>query len=269
MTVSRTRWAILVTVIFSVVILCVSAAPVRAATTATVIDTAPSSTATLGERQPFWIRITYETDQPVSLWARPYRGDVQVREAMTNASLQYLGSGEALGWFALTEPGTVDEVRVIAGGGKPYRQWEVARRPVALRWTAAVPSGAEEPRWVTDLRETEQTRYREDAEHRAQEPVSAGDVAFFNGFMLTMLAVLVAGIGVPLWSAWKWRGGWRWAAAVPVAIMGFVVLRIVIDTARDPTSHNLWPFEILQFGALALVIIGLLRLLRRWTGAQV
>jgi hypothetical protein len=29
-----------------------------------------------------------------------------------------------------------------------------------------------------------------------------------------------------------------------VAALAFVVARIVVDTLRDPTSHNLWPFEI-------------------------
>jgi hypothetical protein len=43
----------------------------------------------------------------------------------------------------------------------------------------------------------------------------------------------------------------------------FVVLRIVIDTAGDPTSHNLWPFEVLMAGTGALLAIGVLKLLRR------
>jgi hypothetical protein len=81
--------------------------------------------------------------------------------------------------------------------------------------------------------------------------------------MLLMAALGLAGIGVPLWSVWKWRGGWRIAAAVPAAAVVFVVLRIVIDTARDPTSHNLWPFEILMAGTGALLCIGVLALVRR------
>ncbi|MFH0342975.1 MAG: hypothetical protein ACHBNF_12780 [Chromatiales bacterium] len=52
----------------------------------------------------------------------------------------------------------------------------------------------------------------------------------------------------------------------PTAIVGFVVLRILIDTAGDPTSHNLWPFEILIFGTGALVIIGVLKMARRLMG---
>jgi hypothetical protein len=50
--------------------------------------------------------------------------------------------------------------------------------------------------------------------------------------------------------------------------MGFVVLRLMIGIAGDPTSHNLWPFEILQAGALSVVMIAALLIARRFTGAQ-
>jgi hypothetical protein len=48
------------------------------------------------------------------------------------------------------------------------------------------------------------------------------------------------------------------AAAVPAAVMA----RVVVDTARDPTSHNLWPFEVViafmvgLAGALPGTLIG-------------
>lgn len=40
------------------------------------------------------------------------------------------------------------------------------------------------------------------------------------------------------------------AAIVPAA----VAARIVVETARDPTSHNLWPFEIVIAAALGLAV---------------
>jgi hypothetical protein len=40
------------------------------------------------------------------------------------------------------------------------------------------------------------------------------------------------------------------------------------DTARDPTSHNLWPFEILMFGLVSLGIIFALGIARRVVGAK-
>ena len=95
----------------------------------------------------------------------------------------------------------------------------------------------------------------------------ASDAALFSGFMLT------------IWRS-RWResrcrygacangataGGWQRPAAVAV---GFVVLRIIVDTARDPTSHNLWPFEIVIVSALSLVTIAVLKVLRRFMGAD-
>lgn len=47
--------------------------------------------------------------------------------------------------------------------------------------------------------------------------------------------------------------------------MAFVVARIVVDTSRDPTSHNLWPFEIVYSGAAGLALIIVLALVRRFT----
>ncbi|MGH8752729.1 MAG: hypothetical protein ACREUJ_02415, partial [Burkholderiales bacterium] len=88
------------------------------------------------------------------------------------------------------------------------------------------------------------------------------------GFMLLMLGALIAGFAAPAWALWKWRGGWRVAAAVPVVLMVFVVLRIVWGTSRDPTSHNLWPFEILIYGVVSLVIMGALLIARRFIDTE-
>src|SRR3546814_9045893 len=50
---------------------------------------------------------------------------------------------------------------------------------------------------------------------------------------------------------------------VPAALMAFVVLRIMVGVAIDPTSHNLWPFEILMAGGLASVLVLALWLVRK------
>lgn len=245
------------------VLWCMTITAAHAGSSASVVKTHPSDSATLGGNESFWIHIEYATDEPISLWARPYRNGTPIEQARSNASTRYTGSGEALGWFSLIEPGDVDEVRIVAGGGKPYREWELTRYPVELRWTNASSSAARRPQWAEDLLAIEKARYQEDAERRAREPVSGGEVAFFNGFMLIILALVLAGLGVPVWSVWTWRGGWKIAAAVPAAVVVFVVMRILVDTARDPTSHNLWPFEILMFGTLALACIGVLKVARR------
>jgi hypothetical protein len=86
--------------------------------------------------------------------------------------------------------------------------------------------------------------------------------------MLAVAALGIAGIAAPLWAIRRWRGGWRVAATVPALMVGFVVLRILFDTAGDPTSHNLWPFEILQVGVLSLGVVGVLLAARRFSSAE-
>jgi hypothetical protein len=42
------------------------------------------------------------------------------------------------------------------------------------------------------------------------------------------------------------------------------MLRIVVGTAMDPTSRNLWPFEILMAGGCSVIAMTVITVLRRW-----
>src|SRR3546814_18428404 len=86
--------------------------------------------------------------------------------------------------------------------------------------------------------------------------------------MLALPLVGLLALALPAWALWRWRGGWRIAAMVPAALMAFVVLRIVVGVAIDPTSHNLWPFELLMAGGLASVLVLALGLVRTLCGAE-
>lgn len=83
--------------------------------------------------------------------------------------------------------------------------------------------------------------------------------------VLVVFAALVAlaFMIIQVWSLARWSGGWRTAALLPLIGFGFVAARVVFDTRRDPTSHNLWPFEVLLAAAVALVALGLLYLGQR------
>jgi len=62
-----------------------------------------------------------------------------------------------------------------------------------------------------------------------------------------LLVVVLAAFVVRTTSAASfWRGVLIVGAAVPAAVM----MRVSWETTRDPTSHNLWPFEIV----IALVV---------------
>ncbi|MGH8755181.1 MAG: hypothetical protein ACREU0_05070 [Burkholderiales bacterium] len=232
-----------------------------------VVATDPPAETTLDRDESFYLRIEYASDEPISIWARPFFKGKLVESAKFNASFPHSGSGYALGWFSLDGPSEVDEVRIIVGG-KSRRDWEAARYPVKIIGTGATPETRTRDPWVDEMRREEQIAQKQAYEKRMNEPVSVGSSILMSGFMLLMLGALIAGFAAPAWALWKWRGGWRVAAAVPVVLMVFVVLRIVWGTSRDPTSHNLWPFEILIYGVVSLVIMGALLIARRYIDTE-
>lgn len=235
----------------------------RAESRVQIVDTDPAGEAALGRGEPFYLRIKFRLDQPLKIWAQPYYRDEPVIHARTNPSLVHTGTGYALGWFSLDGTGRVDQVRIKLGGGKPYREWYAETYPVRVTGTGQPAAQRSRPAWVGDMLAVEQERLRKESSQRMRQPGSAGATALTWGLMLVVLGLLVAGTAAPFWGVWKWRGVWRTAAAVPAVIMTVVIMRILIDTAVDPTSHNLWPFEILMWGGASAVAMGALALVRR------
>jgi hypothetical protein len=235
----------------------------QAGVTAEVVATdPPGATVTLHKDEAFYVRIRYDTDRPVSLWARPFFQGKEVG-AMTNASVPHEGSGEALGWFQFIHPGEVDEIRILVNQPGTRFGQVVSTYPVGITGTDAPSAGRTRAVWVDELLQAQKAVERQEYEARMKQPVTMGDLVLMSGFMAGVLLLLCTGLAVPVWAWWKWRGGWRLAASVPIAIMGFVVMRLLWNTAIDPTSHNLWPFEMILYGLLSLGVTGLLALMRR------
>ncbi|CAM2881079.1 Uncharacterised protein [Legionella steigerwaltii] len=256
---------------FALSILLDAVAPsAHAATTVQVVSTYPSSNVvTLGNKQNFYLHLYYQSDHPTRIWVKPYfHGEVV--NAGSNPSRVYpAGSGEALGWFFLFKPGTqVDEVRISAGDGSFGGTSVVATYPVQVTGGNQPTTSQGNPDWVTRLDAIDTAVQKADYERRMNTPLSIGDKIMFSGFMLGILALGALGIAMPAWGLWRWRDGWRIAAAVPMALMVFVVLRLFIDVSVDPTSHNLWPFEILLTGSLSVAIMIALVIARKITGAN-
>jgi hypothetical protein len=221
----------------------------------------PGDEVVLARNQNFYLRLGYATDHPIQIWARPYfQGEPA--HAGSNPSRTYAGEGEALGWFFLDADAQVDEVRIRAGDGSISGTHEVLSYPVHVVASDLPESSSAQPEWISRLSAIDKAAQQADYEKRMREPISGGDMALFGGFMLLMLALGIFGFLAPAWGLWCWRGGWRLAAAVPGVLMAFVVLRIVAGTSVDPTSHNLWPFEIVSAGALsagAMIVLAIAR----------
>jgi hypothetical protein len=59
------------------------------------------------------------------------------------------------------------------------------------------------------------------------------------------------------------KASWRIAAWVPVLPVALVCANILFGVVRDPTAHNLWPFEVAFSSLLSLLLFGVYVLLRR------
>jgi hypothetical protein len=240
---------------------------VQAETSVRVLETHPAGeSVTLAKGESFYLRLAYASDTPVRIWAQPYfRGEPA--SAGSNPSGSYAGQGEALGWFFFFEAGAeVDEVQIRAGDGSRGGTQLVARDPVHAIASDRPAAARARPAWVAELEQKSQAEQRAAAERAAATPTSPADVVLFGVLGCAFLAIALGGIAAPLWGVWRFRGGFRVAALLPLALLGFVVLRIAVDVARDSTSHNLWPFEIAQVGALSLILMGALGLVRRLSG---
>ncbi|MDC8448852.1 MAG: hypothetical protein LV473_10880 [Nitrospira sp.] len=233
----------------------------RAGTVVRVIETWPTGDhITLGRNQNFYLRLAYETDNPIGIWARPYFNGKPVN-AGSNPSQVYSGKGETFGWFFFMRPGdVVDEIRITAGDGS------ISNTPVLAVWRGYVVGSSEvvgvqtQPTWIDEMSMRAKAAQDEAYRSRMQEPLSLSDTALVTGFLWGVLASGLLGFGLPAWGVWRWHGAWRMAALVPAAMMAFVIIRIVVDGLRDSTSHNLFPFEILTAGLLSLGMMAMLYL---------
>ena len=89
------------------------------------------------------------------------------------------------------------------------------------------------------------------------------------GFVV-LLGVPLGYLALQLRLLRRWPGWWRLAAGAPLPIWLMWVARFAWDTTLDPTSHNLFPFEILIGAAAALLYLAVLagaRLAARAIGA--
>lgn len=75
-------------------------------------------------------------------------------------------------------------------------------------------------------------------------------------FMVGVLLLLIGFVAAEAAALRYWQGGWQVLALVPLVIVAAVLLVVVIDSWRDPSSHNLWPFEIALWCGAGLVVLG-------------
>jgi hypothetical protein len=78
---------------------------------------------------------------------------------------------------------------------------------------------------------------------------------------------LVLPLGMAVYGLVKWRGRWRVAASVPLAVLVLFFAPLLADWQHDPTAHNLWGLVFIPVG-LVLFVYTTVVLVLRWRVAR-
>lgn len=225
-----------------------------------VLETSPSSPATLGRHRTFYLRFRVDAPFPVVVALHPYERGVDVLRTMGNGGEPALPAGETTdaGFFFLLakEPQHVDEVRIVVSRADDRRTQWTFPHPVDLTFDPTDASPAPpEPGWVNDWKVARDARFRAAAEASRAGP--GGWLGWTVALLVIPILVLLplAAVALPLYFLWRWRGPRRLLAALPLVVIGGKLATVWSDLAADPTSHNLWPLELLLWELPALGVV--------------
>ena len=227
-----------------------SAAPSVAAVTASLTAVDPESPATLGSGQSLYVKVEYESDQPLRVQGQGARGG-QTVPGMTNGSPVYpAGRGTALAWIAYRGPETIDEMRVELSDAR-WQHITTVGVSVQATWTA-IPGARDPAPWVRALNDAQQRAISADMNRAV-----SGPAAMLSG----ALAMIFVGC-VPLYpvlqafALWRLRGGFRLAASSALFLMLPIYVFCLWALSRD---SNLWPVTAIFASPVAVAwLVGVL-----------
>jgi len=223
-----------------------------------VLETSPPSPATLGRHGTFYLRFHLETPFPVVVALHPYERGVDVLRTMGNGGEPTLPAGDTTDanfFFLLAkQPQHVDEVRILVSRSDDRRtQWTFSH-PVDLTFDPADGAAAPpDPVWVNDWKLARDARFRAAADAAGPGSWLGWAVALLVVPILVLLPL--ASVVLPLYFVWRWRGPRRLLAALPLVVLVGKLATVWSDLAADPTSHNLWPLELLLWELPALGVV--------------
>lgn len=238
-----------------------------------VLDTHPAIDANLTGRDSFYLRYRIAAQEPVRVGVEAYARGVKL--PVGNSGQNHFAAGTHTGaaffFVQQQEPVQVDEIRLPIWRESTHWQqppdWVVSV-PVSLLHLPGSPrSRAPLPDWVNAWNK-EREMQRQAAMRAAQAKAAAQESwvedLLLRGFLIVIVFVLpLAALVLPAWAAWAWERPYRIHALAVCAIFVGKLGTLVFDVARDPTSHNLWPLELMMWTVPLLAYLGGVWLWRR------
>jgi hypothetical protein len=222
-----------------------------------VLEIDPATPAELGKWEQFYVRAGYEIDRPAYVRGTAFLDGKPV-PSMTSGSMRHeAGTGEALFWFAYTTPARVDLIVMTAHDAKTNKAIGQAVISVDLTWTGApVDTPRPRPEWVARMQAEQDRRVREESDAYRNRPTPWWETVLFFGMIWSVPGYCVAQTA----ALWRWRGGWRVAAGIPVLPMAAVLLYTIVAFRA---GSNLFPLVLIFCAPPALLYLVVLMFLRR------
>lgn len=231
-----------------------------------VLDIDPPSPAILNANDNVYVHVRYHADVPIRVWVRPFAHG-EPAPAMSNGSPAYpAGDGEAFGWFGFRTVGAVDEIHIQAAPANSGYPTVEAVMPAQFTWDGSVGPRHEPAAWVGPLQHKEEEAQKTAYAEYMNRPLGVSGGLALGVFGAALLAALAVCVVWPLWGVLRWAGIWRLFAALPLVAIVVWGVKDWSELSRDPTSHNLLPFELLEAAvpiAPYMLVVWLLRRSRR------
>jgi hypothetical protein len=218
-----------------------------------VTGVTPEPGLVLSNGQNFYLRVAYESDQPLRFQAAGlFEGAEHGELAMNPSAVHPAGSGEALVWLFAHDDTRIDEVhvRVFDAGWK-----ELFAVPVSasVEWRAGAPQAPEAP-WAAELAAAQQ---REVSRAMTAEPGESSALGKLWSVVVTLLLPL-AFLSLPayplfqIYALWKMRGRARLFSALPLVFMLPIYAYSFVALSK---GSNLWPLFAIFASPVALIIV--------------
>jgi hypothetical protein len=216
--------------------------------------TSPELPARLAAQEAFYVRIAYQSDQPLRFQAAGYFQGAKKANLMMNPSPVYpAGSGEAVAWIAGDAGTVIDEVRVVGHDArwKPLREVSL---PAAAAWHAGIAANPPAA-WARELNNAQQQLVGRDLQQASQGTGGLWD-RIVDAVMPFVFGSIAAYPLLQAFALWRLRGARRLLAALPLTFMLPTYAFCIYALWKN---SNLWPLPAIFLSPVAaLLVLGML-----------
>jgi hypothetical protein len=226
----------------------------------------PDSGSTLARGQNVYVRVAYESDQPLRFQAAGYfEGSRHDKLAMNPSAVHPAGSGEALVWVFAHDDTRIDEIHVrVCDAG--WKELFAVPASAAVEWRAGAPDAPEAP-WAAELAAAQQRAVSQAIEAEPGESTVLGKL----WSVIVTLLVPLAFLSLPayplfqFYALWKLRGTARLLSALPLVFMLPIYGYSFFALSK---GSNLWPLFAIFASPVALIVVIVVMIVARRKAAE-